>query len=74
MPIYEYRCGSCEHEFEELAAMNAPAPPCPKCGKKSERQLSGLNVGGVKRKVGPKAQIHDAKRSAEKAAARAKKE
>jgi putative FmdB family regulatory protein len=68
MPIYEYRCASCEHEFEELTSMGAPAPACPKCGKASERQLSGLSVG-VKRRVGTKAQIHDAKRSAEKAAA-----
>ncbi len=57
MPIYEYRCGSCEHEFEELAAMNAPAPPCPKCGKDAERQLSALKVG-VKRTVGKKAEYY----------------
>jgi putative FmdB family regulatory protein len=68
MPIYEYRCGSCEHEFEELVSMGAPAPPCPSCGQQTERQLSGLAVGR-KGRVSAKAQIHDAKRSAEKAAA-----
>ena len=73
MPIYEYRCGSCEHEFEELVSMGAPAPPCPKCGQASERQLSGLTMGR-KTVVGKKAQLHDAKRSAEKAAGSGKKE
>ncbi|MCP4594632.1 MAG: zinc ribbon domain-containing protein [bacterium] len=34
MPIYEYRCDRCEHEFEELArSMNARAKvKCPECG------------------------------------------
>lgn len=74
MPIYEYRCPACEHELEELVSSpSAPAPPCPKCGKVTERQLSGLNLGR-KTRVSKKAMEHDAKRSAERAAARAKKE
>ena len=33
MPIYEYRCPSCEARFEEfLPRSTAPAPPCPSCG------------------------------------------
>jgi putative FmdB family regulatory protein len=33
MPIYEYRCGSCEQRFEELlASSTGPSPPCPACG------------------------------------------
>lgn len=67
MPLYEYRCGSCEHEFEELAKFNDPPPPCPKCGKGSERQLSPLKVGS-KERVGSKARIHADKWAAEKRA------
>ena len=42
MPIFEYVCRSCEHEFEELVrAANEAAPPCPRCGKrKVERRIS----------------------------------
>jgi putative FmdB family regulatory protein len=47
MPIYEYRCASCEHIFDELVAnAQAPAPACPKCGAgKSEKLMSA--VGGI---------------------------
>ncbi len=39
MPIYEYRCQSCEHEFEILQALGADAAEldCPGCG---ERRLA----------------------------------
>lgn len=39
MPIYEYRCQSCQHEFEILQAMGADANEldCPDCG---ERRLT----------------------------------
>jgi putative FmdB family regulatory protein len=44
MPIYEYRCGACEEQFEEyLASSTAPAPACPACGsKKVERRWSSF--------------------------------
>jgi putative FmdB family regulatory protein len=33
MPIYEYRCTSCETRFEEfLSSSDKPAPACPSCG------------------------------------------
>ena len=33
MPIYEYRCGACEHRFEALlSSSDEKAPPCPRCG------------------------------------------
>jgi putative FmdB family regulatory protein len=33
MPIYEYRCESCETRFEEyLSTSDKPVPPCPQCG------------------------------------------
>jgi putative FmdB family regulatory protein len=43
MPIYEYRCGKCDHAFEQLvASMNGEhAVVCPQCGsRKVEKQLS----------------------------------
>jgi putative FmdB family regulatory protein len=34
MPIYEYRCEACGHEFETLLKTAAEAPvKCPVCGK-----------------------------------------
>ena len=41
MPIYEYACKKCGHEFEELVRAGEQ-PPCPKCGeaRKVERKLS----------------------------------
>ncbi len=40
MPIYEYRCDSCQHIFEELQSYNDPAPDaCPKCADASVRRL-----------------------------------
>ena len=33
MPTYEYRCESCNHQFEVFAGMNDPAPEgCENCG------------------------------------------
>ncbi len=32
MPIYEYQCTNCEHEFDELQKMDdAPLTDCPEC-------------------------------------------
>ena len=40
MPIYEYACKSCGHEFEELVRSDE-RPVCPACGDdKAERQMS----------------------------------
>ncbi|NLF31791.1 MAG: zinc ribbon domain-containing protein [Planctomycetes bacterium] len=45
MPVYEYRCQQCGHEFENLArTMNAKAPACPKCGGAAGRKLSTFGV------------------------------
>jgi putative FmdB family regulatory protein len=46
MPVYEYRCEQCGHEFEHLArTMNAKAPACPKCGAAGAgRKLSVFGV------------------------------
>jgi putative FmdB family regulatory protein len=31
MPIFEYRCRGCGHEFERLVLPTTPAPACPEC-------------------------------------------
>lgn len=31
MPVYEYRCTSCEHQFELWQEVGAEAPECPEC-------------------------------------------
>ncbi|MCC7518405.1 MAG: zinc ribbon domain-containing protein [Verrucomicrobiae bacterium] len=42
MPIYEFACTTCGHEFEELVRSSAARRPlCPQCGaRKVERKLS----------------------------------
>ena len=40
MPFYEYRCGKCAHEFEEMQRItDPPVHKCPKCGKKAVERL-----------------------------------
>ena len=40
MPIYEYKCDKCEHQFEILQKINAdPAKICPKCNADRLRKL-----------------------------------
>lgn len=48
MPIYEYRCESCDAQFEELTSAAAAARVrCPQCsGARVTRLLSAFAVGG----------------------------
>lgn len=40
MPIFEYKCAQCGHQFEELI-FGDEVPPCPACrAEDTERQLS----------------------------------
>jgi putative FmdB family regulatory protein len=40
MPIYDYSCNSCSHEFEALVR-GSSRPTCPECGSQDlERKLS----------------------------------
>jgi putative FmdB family regulatory protein len=40
MPLYEYRCDACEHEFEALQKMSdEPLTECPQCGANELRKL-----------------------------------
>jgi putative FmdB family regulatory protein len=46
MPIYEYRCESCDARFEEYLSTSAkPSPPCPACGAENVvRLMSRINT------------------------------
>ena len=40
MPIYEYKCSKCEHQFEIIQRFSDnPLESCPKCGQKSIKKL-----------------------------------
>ncbi|PCJ31999.1 MAG: transcriptional regulator [Gammaproteobacteria bacterium] len=40
MPLYEYRCGGCEHQFEALQKMSDdPLVHCPACDEAKLRKL-----------------------------------
>ena len=46
MPIYEYRCRACGHEFEAVIIPNGDPPTCPACasGDRLERMISMFAV------------------------------
>ena len=51
MPIYEYRCTDCSHDFSKLQKVSADPPACPECGhdevaKKVSRTTFQLKGGG----------------------------
>ena len=42
MPTYEYRCSDCGRQFELFQRMSdSPGAPCPGCGRRAERLISG---------------------------------
>lgn len=57
MPLYDYACTACAHEFEEMNSEGQPAPVCPSCGSKdTQRRLSapGIKRNAAPFKVGPR--------------------
>lgn len=49
MPMYEYLCGECEHQFEVYQGVkDAPLIECPNCGKHSIERLLFAVFGCVK--------------------------
>ncbi len=45
MPIFEYRCTTCDHRFETIV-LSTTLPSCPQCSSTSlEKQLSVFAVG-----------------------------
>jgi putative FmdB family regulatory protein len=50
MPLYDFRCRSCEHVFEALVRPNSPATACPECnGSDLERLLASFAVSSAER-------------------------
>lgn len=48
MPIYEYRCTSCQHAFSKLQRISSTGQEirCPQCGSiQTERQMSTFASG-----------------------------
>lgn len=39
MPIFEYTCGDCNTQFEDLVLGREDAATCPKCGSVETRKL-----------------------------------
>ena len=47
MPLYEYRCESCDERFEELvSSSDEDDVRCPSCGQPAKKLLSAFSVGG----------------------------
>ncbi len=40
MPIYEYACASCGHEFERILRAGQTNPPCPECASEVDKKIS----------------------------------
>lgn len=48
MPTYEYICGNCGCEFEQLQSITAkPLRKCPKCSKNKLKRLIGAGAGVI---------------------------
>jgi len=46
VPLYEFVCRKCSHEFEELVSSRSPVPPCPRCQASTvDRIMSVTSVG-----------------------------
>ena len=50
MPLFDYRCRSCDHEFEALVRAG-DVPACPSCNSRDlEKQLSAAAVSTDERR------------------------
>ena len=53
MPIYEYKCEGCGHEFEELVMGYSAKVKCRECGsKKTAKKMSVFGMSGVENSGG----------------------
>lgn len=42
MPVFEYKCRKCGHQFEYLVLHSSPRPECPTCHEQDLEQLISL--------------------------------
>lgn len=48
MPLYEYKCEECGHEFEELVSFaQADEVPCEQCGSRRTQRLASTFCGSA---------------------------
>lgn len=48
MPIYEYHCNACGHEYSHLhKRLGETAPPCPKCASNQVRKMISSFSPGI---------------------------
>lgn len=53
MPIFEFRCGACRHDFEVLVR-NGESPRCPQCESDELQKLfssPAAHTGGAKHRL-----------------------
>jgi putative FmdB family regulatory protein len=43
MPIYNYQCKKCDHEFQDIRKYNDPLPQCPKCKGEVKKLFGATN-------------------------------
>src|SRR5690606_36421842 len=43
MPLYEYKCRTCDHTFERIVKLGE-TPPCPECGAAEPERLFSRSV------------------------------
>ena len=55
MPMYDFYCSACDHQFEDMVGPDDDCPVCPECGSATERLVSAPNLkhGAMPFKVGP---------------------
>ena len=50
MPLYDFQCRACGHEFEALVRAGEESPACPSCtGRDIERLLSTFAVSSAEK-------------------------
>lgn len=58
--IYEYRCSSCSHEFEQVQSIkDKPLKKCPSCNKNKLERLISISSGFVRREATTLGQLAD---------------
>jgi len=68
MPLFDFRCRACSHEFEALVLNDTPPTECPKCHAADlERLLSVFaSTSREQRRAAADSQVHKAAKQAHK--------